>query len=169
MKSGQFVSPSKHLKESKASQSPRKHTNDDWADKKSWGKRWQHLVFLGGLPPKYWLGLTTLNFADRTRSGAFVVVWPSSRIQRGKSKFWAFGFRNTKTCSQKHSVPIMFPITMAPKGLLWQALAEYNSTRCLKTPAGPQLGTSAVKALPVAHFHLILFGSDPCWAFEGGR
>ena len=35
----------------------------------------QHLVFPGGHPSKYWLDPTLLNFADRTRSGVFNVVW----------------------------------------------------------------------------------------------
>ena len=36
----------------------------------------QHLVFPGGHPSRYWPDPTLLNFADRTRSGAFSVVWP---------------------------------------------------------------------------------------------
>ena len=35
----------------------------------------RHLVFPGGHPSKYWPDPTLLNFADRTRSGAFNVVW----------------------------------------------------------------------------------------------
>ena len=39
-------------------------------------KSLQHLLFPGGHPSKYWAGPTLLNFGDRTRTGAFSVVWP---------------------------------------------------------------------------------------------
>ena len=39
----------------------------------------QHPVFPGGHPSKYWRGSTLLNFGDRTRTGAFSVIWPLTR------------------------------------------------------------------------------------------
>ena len=39
-------------------------------------KSQQHPVFPGGLPSKYYPGPTLLNFSDRTRTGAFNMVWP---------------------------------------------------------------------------------------------
>ena len=39
-------------------------------------KRLRHREFPGGHPSKYYPGPTVLNFAERTRSGAFTVVWP---------------------------------------------------------------------------------------------
>ena len=45
----------------------------------------QHLVFPGGHPSRYWPDPTLLNFADRTRSGAFSVVWPLALAIRWKS------------------------------------------------------------------------------------
>ena len=47
----------------------------------------QHLVFPGGHPSKYWPHPTLLNFADRTRSGVFNVVWP---LTRQTCIFWLF-------------------------------------------------------------------------------
>ena len=44
--------------------------------KKKKKKSLQHLLFPGGHPSKYWAGPTLLNFGDRTRTGAFSVVWP---------------------------------------------------------------------------------------------
>ena len=42
---------------------------------RKWGSL-QHLLFPGGHPSRYWAGPTLLNFGDRTRTGAFSVVWP---------------------------------------------------------------------------------------------
>jgi hypothetical protein len=41
----------------------------------------QHPVFPGGHPSKYWLGSMLLNFSDRTRTGAFNMIWPLARVQ----------------------------------------------------------------------------------------
>ena len=35
----------------------------------------EHRVFPSGLPSKYWLGSRLLNFGDRTRPGAFNLIW----------------------------------------------------------------------------------------------
>ena len=39
-------------------------------------KSLRHQEFPGGPPSKYYPGPTMLNFRDRTRTGAFIVVWP---------------------------------------------------------------------------------------------
>ena len=58
----------------------------------------QHLVFPGGHPSKYYPDPTLLNFADRTRSGAFNVVWSlASDIEETKDlniKLFFFFFPN---------------------------------------------------------------------------
>jgi hypothetical protein len=45
-----------------------------------WTKRILQPVFACGRPPYYWQVLSALNFADRTGSGAFTLVWPNPRI-----------------------------------------------------------------------------------------
>ena len=50
-------------------------------------KSQQHLVFPGGLPSKYYPGPTLLNFGDLTRTGAFNVVWPLTRIDSSEDRF----------------------------------------------------------------------------------
>ena len=57
-------------------------------------KSQQHPGFPGGHPSKYSLGPTLLNFADRTRSGVFNVVW--SLASTGGP-----GSQNKKTCMEK--------------------------------------------------------------------
>ena len=48
----------------------------EYKQKKKKKESLQHLLFPGGHPSKYWAGPTLLNFGDRTRTGAFSVVWP---------------------------------------------------------------------------------------------
>ena len=61
----------------------------------------QHLVFPGGHPSKYYPDPTLLNFADRTRSGAFNVVWSlASDIEETKDlniKLFFFFSQTTST------------------------------------------------------------------------
>lgn len=40
----------------------------------------QHAVFPGGHPPKYWPRPMLLNCGDRTRTGAFSMVWPLTEV-----------------------------------------------------------------------------------------
>ena len=53
--------------------------------KKCWSQ--QHPVFPGGHPSKYWLGSMLLNFSDRTRTGAFNMIWPLAKIQENVNIF----------------------------------------------------------------------------------
>ena len=47
----------------------------------------QHPVFPGGHPSKYWRGSMLLNFGDRTRTGAFSMIWPLTRKVRADQRF----------------------------------------------------------------------------------
>ena len=50
----------------------------------------QHPVFPGGHPSKYWRGSMLLNFGDRTRTGAFSMIWPLTRKVRADQRFHSF-------------------------------------------------------------------------------
>ena len=61
---------------------------------KEWEKKFeyqQHPVFPGGHPSKYWRGSMLLNFGDRTRTGAFSMIWPLTRKVSLYSKLLIIG------------------------------------------------------------------------------
>ena len=43
---------------------------------RKWKRSEQHPGFPGGHPSRYWPGSTAFYFRDRTRTGAFAVMWP---------------------------------------------------------------------------------------------
>ena len=48
----------------------------------------QHPVFPGGHPSKYWLGSMLLNFSDRTRTGAFNMIWPLAKWEENSNSLY---------------------------------------------------------------------------------
>ena len=71
------------------------------------GECQQHPVFPGGHPSKYWRGSMLLNFGDRTRTGAFSMIWPLTRKVRADQRFHSFShskyFLETRDGAGSHS------------------------------------------------------------------